>query len=288
MIVTLGALASVAGCSALRVGYDNADTLLIYTFDSYLELDDGQTEFLRRRVKAVLEWHRATQLRDYATQLAAIQARIGTGNLSGAEVLAYIDLFDARLAAIGAQAAPDFAQLGATLQPAQIEHLRAKLAQDADKARRRNLRYAGPGGLDERVASYVERAEPWFGSFGHEQLDLIRASLAARPAAQVQWAEEVERRGNDLAGLLERQQAENPEPVLAADWMRDYFLHLSAPEDERRRAWLEENRRDNAALIAQLINAASPKQRTHLMRRLGQYADDFAALAAEGTGAGAG
>ena len=288
MIAALAVLAGATACSTLRVGYDNADTLLLYTFDSYLDLDDAQTAFLRQRVKAVLAWHRATQLRDYAAQLAAIQARIGAGNLAGAEVLGYIDLFDARLAAIGAQAAPDFAQLGATLQPAQIDRLRAKLAQDADKARHRVQRYAGAGGLDERVAAYVERAEPWFGSFGREQLDLIRASLAARPGAQARWADEVEQRGRDLIRLLERQRDENPDPALAAEWMRDYFLHLSTPEDERRRSWLEENRRDNAALIAQLINAATPKQLNHLARRLAQYADDFAALAAEGARAGEG
>jgi hypothetical protein len=284
-VILTGALAA---CSTLRIGYDNADTLLVYTFDNYLDLDTTQAEFLRHRIRAVLAWHRATQLPEYAGQLAAMQARIAAGRISDAEVLGYIDALDARLAAIGAQGAPDLAQLGATLQPAQIEQLRDKLAQDADKARRRIERYGRRGGLDERVAQYVDRAEPWFGALSKEQRARIRSALAARPGAPQLWADEVEQRGRDLLLLLERIRTDKPDPASAAAWMRQYVVELSEPADPRRRARLEENRRDNAALIAQLINSASPKQTAALLRHLAKYADDFSALAAERARAGAG
>ena len=55
---------------------------------------------------------------------------------------------------------------------------------------------------------------------------------------------------------------------------------------DRVSAWLFA--RDNAALIAQLINSASPKQTAALLRHLAKYADDFSALAAERARAGAG
>ena len=71
-VILTGALAA---CSTLRIGYDNADTLLVYTFDNYLDLDTTQAEFLRHRIRAVLAWHRATQLPEYAGQLAAMRGK---------------------------------------------------------------------------------------------------------------------------------------------------------------------------------------------------------------------
>jgi hypothetical protein len=44
-------------------------------------------------------------------------------------------------------------------------------------------------------------------------------------------------------------------------------------------------RRDNAELVAQLVNGASPQQRAHLDRRLSGFAAEFVQLAARG-GAG--
>jgi hypothetical protein len=61
-LAALGVVLLLAACSSLRLGYNNADTLLVYSLDSYLNLDDAQQELARERVSELLAWHRSTQL----------------------------------------------------------------------------------------------------------------------------------------------------------------------------------------------------------------------------------
>ncbi|HUN93900.1 MAG TPA: DUF6279 family lipoprotein [Burkholderiaceae bacterium] len=272
------ALVVLPGCTAVRIGYDNADTLLVYTFDNYLDLDDAQADFLRQRARALLDWHRASQLPDYVRTLEGVEAQVSGGAVEPADVLGFIRLLDDRLVAIGEQAAPDLAQLAATLQPAQVDRLQQKLAVEAAKSCRPQDHRDDVG---RRVERFADRASSWFGGLTAPQLDLVRASMEARPEAARDWCDEVDQRGRDLAALVRRIGSERPDEAQAAAWVRDYVASLPSPADPARRAFLEDNRRANAALIAQLIQTSSARQRAALKRRLAQYVEDFSALAIE-------
>jgi len=277
----------VTACSSLQLGYNNAETLLMYSLDSYLRLDDEQQKLARNRVGELHRWHRATQLPGYVQLLDEAQRKVA-GPVTAADVLAFNAGVNRNLAAIGEQAAPDIAQLALTLQPAQIERLADRLARDASKARREVVRFAGPESLDQRVDRYVERAEDWLGTLSAEQRELIRAALAQRPAAHQAWLEERERRSSDLVAVLTRVRAEQPPPETAARWIRDYLAELAAPREAARRAQLEQNRLDNATLVAQLLNSATLAQRAALVKKLRRYAADFGTLAAQAAANGRG
>ena len=77
-VAMVAAVLVLAACSSLRLGYNNADTLLMYAADSYLDLDSEQDAFARERVRALLAWHRRTQLREYARLLESVQQRLDT------------------------------------------------------------------------------------------------------------------------------------------------------------------------------------------------------------------
>jgi hypothetical protein len=279
--LAVSCLGALAGCTmAVKLGYNNADTLVVYTFDSYLDLDDNQSRFLRQRTQALVAWHRASQLDEYARTLTRIDAQVGNGSVGAADVLGFIGMLDDRMVTIGDQAAPDLAQLAATLRPAQIDRLEQKLAQQADKSRRKADRLARPDVLDERVRTYASQAEPWFGPLSAAQRELVRASMAARPEAPRGWSDEVEQRGKDLARLAHRIAEGHPEPAVATQWVRDYLAHLAVPDDPKRRAFLEANRRANAELIAQLMATSTPRQRAAVQAQLARYAGDFTALRA--------
>ena len=64
--LVLAAALALAACSMVRIGYNHADTLIVTTLDEYLDLNGEQTRWARGRAAALLEWHRSTQLSDYA------------------------------------------------------------------------------------------------------------------------------------------------------------------------------------------------------------------------------
>ncbi|MBK9246486.1 MAG: hypothetical protein IPM30_16925 [Burkholderiales bacterium] len=284
-------LASVAllavACSQLQLGYNNADTVIAYALDSYLDLDDEQERLARERIDALHRWHRGTQLAGYAQLLNEAQKKVA-GPVTAADVLEFNAGIRRGLAAIGEQAAPDLAALALTLQPAQVDRLADKLARDSSKARRELVRFAGRESLEQRFDSYVERAEEWFGRLTPAQRETIRTSLAQRPEAEEAWMAEREQRQRELVAVLARIRAEQPPAATATAWLRQYFAELAEPRDPQRRAKLSIYREENAALVAALLNSADAAQRLALAKKLRGYAGDFDALAAKGLGNGGG
>ena len=277
--LVLVAALTLAACSALRIGYNHADSLIVTTLDRYLDLNGEQTQLARARVVALLDWHRSTQLRDYVAVVEGARATL-TGTVTAADVLAFNAAVNVRLGALGERAAPDLAQLARTLTSAQLDHLSRELGSDILKSRRELARVAAKQALEARVQEYAERADTWLGSVSREQLALLRSAVADRPADAEWWIGERDLRHRDLVAVLRRIQSEQPSETVATDWVRAYSERLSRPPETDRRARIEAFRSRNATLIAALIDSATPTQRAHLVARLGSFGEDFDALAA--------
>lgn len=275
----LAATLALAACSAgLKLGYTYADTVVTHSIDGYVGLTPEQEQFVKERTAALMAWHRATQLRDYAQLIEATRARLA-GPVTATDVLVFNQAVNARIAALGDRAAPDLARLALMLTPDQTSKMQRKLAGDNTKARRELVQLAGKEALDERVQKYAERAEFWFGSLTREQLDIVRATLAKRPDSTGWWLDERERRQREFVAVLQRIQAERPDELTAAGWIRACFAQMQSPFDPARRAAIEQSRAGNAELVTQLVNAATAEQKAALSRKLGGFAEDLIALA---------
>ena len=269
---------SVASCAAIRIGYNNADTLALLQLDSYLDLTDEQEQTCKERLNALLAWHRTTQLRDYVALIDRTRAKLG-GRITAADVLDFNQQLNTRMMTAADKAAPDIAHVALTLSPEQIDRATKKVASDATKARREFVRLENESGA-ERAKKYGERAESWFGKLTDEQIEIIRKSLANRPTDATWWIDERERRQREFLSLLRKIQADRPTEEVAARWLRTYFTHLTVAAEADRRARAESYRRGSAELIAQLINHATPEQRAAIDKKLNDYAQDFRSLAA--------
>jgi hypothetical protein len=82
--------------------------------------------------------------------------------------------------------------------------------------------------------------------------------------------------------MLRRIAAEQPPVDEVNESLRRYVEALIEPSDPQRNAATAQTRHLNAQLVADLINAATPAQRSALAKRLRGYADDFTVLASEG------
>jgi len=282
-VLIVAAVILPACSTGVRLGYEYADTLLLYTIDGYVGLMPEQEQLVKERSAALVTWHRSTQLRDYAELLEASRRKLA-GPVSAADVLEFNQAVNVRLAALGERAAPDLAELALTLTPEQLGRLERKLASDNAKARRELVQVAGKETPDKHLKKYADRADFWFGSVSREQLELIRSALAQRSNNAVWWIEESERRQRELLSVLQRIQSERPGEAVAAAWLRDYFMQLQNPPDAERRRSMQQFRATNAQLVAELINAATPEQKAALSRRLAGFAEDFLALAVSRAG----
>ncbi len=199
---------SLASCAAIKIGYNNADTLALLQLDGYLDLTDEQEQTVKERVNALLAWHRTTQLRDYVAFIDKTRAKLG-GRITAADVMDFNQQLNARMMTAADKAAPDIAHLALSLSPEQIDRAAKKTANDATKARREFVRLEKDSGA-ERAKKYGERAESWFGKLTDEQKEIIRKSLANRPTDATWWIDERERRQREFLSATAQDSGRSP------------------------------------------------------------------------------
>jgi len=274
------AVALLASCTVMRLSYNHADSLIVATLDHYLDLTPAQEQAMREQTRDLLAWHRVSELPDYVKLLEASRAKLASA-VTADDVLALNQAINDRLVRLGDRAAPALATLAVTLSAEQIDRLDRKLSEDKSRVAR-ELASNDPGqSVHRRTRRFIDRADGWLGELRPDQRRLVHDAMRLRPDAAAWIVDERSRRQADLVALLRRIDAERPEPVLAADWLRAYFARLAQPVDPQEGEHHRLLQRDRAELIARLLATASARQREAVTERMGDYASDFSVLAAE-------
>jgi hypothetical protein len=115
-------LALVAGCSTVRLTYNHGDTVLYWWLNAYLDFDSDQSDWVKNDINKLFQWHRKTQLRDYAGLLANWQRQLA-GNPTQADLLADYRDVKARTELLAFKALPDMADLARSVKPEQIAQI---------------------------------------------------------------------------------------------------------------------------------------------------------------------
>jgi hypothetical protein len=103
--IIVAAAALLVGCSAVRTVYNQGQTFAYWWLDGYLDFDTEQGNRAREALSDWFRWHRATQLPDYAAQLARAQQQI-QHDITPAEVCRWNDELKRRLEVAYAQGVP--------------------------------------------------------------------------------------------------------------------------------------------------------------------------------------
>jgi len=273
LLVAVGAL-GLAACSATRVAYDNAGTMLRFMASSYLDLDAAQSDDLAPRIARFHQWHRANELPVYAALLRSASQRAAAGVTAEDFAWALANV-RARYRRLAAKAAEDAAPVLVTLAPAQHVALEKKFAEVNEKYAKEVLsaddnkrRRAQSKRMFERFRDFTGELTPdQEARIGRFALDHER-HFALRFEDRLRWQ-------HDFVAFL--RQERKPE-----DLGRHLAEMFQKPELRRSEEFIREDKRWDEGLgqlIVDLDRSLSPKQREHVVRRLSDYAEDFAVLA---------
>src|SRR5688572_13454835 len=80
----------LVSCSALRLGYNNGESVVYWWLNSYVDFEAEQDPWVKRHIANLFQWHRKTQLNEYAQLLAQTQKQLH-GNVTQTDVLASYD-----------------------------------------------------------------------------------------------------------------------------------------------------------------------------------------------------
>ncbi len=276
------ALLLLGGCSAVRVGYNQAPTLAWWWLDGYMDFDATQAPKVKDTLAQWFAWHRSTQLPDYADLLAAAQQQV-MQPATPAQVCRWNDDLRVRLTVAFAQGVPLAADLLPLLKPAQLAQLERRY-------RKSNLEFEEDflQQPDERqkaaIKRTVDRAEMLYGRLDDNQRRLIAAGVAASPFDPAAWYAERQALQSQTLQTLARLTAGGP---ARAD-RESNLAGLKALADRVLRAppgpyrdYQQRLTDYNCEFIARLHNSTTPKQRLAARDRLHGWEEDLRVLAAQ-------
>jgi len=269
------------GCSAVRLGYGNADSLARWWIDQYVDLSPEQDGLVRERLLRFHAWHRKTQLPDYAELLRQGRA-FATGQPTAKDALALSEGIIRRARTMADQAAPDIADFLASIGPAQIERMSARFAEkNADFAKEAKL---GENEAAQRTVRYkrlLERAEYWFGDFNDTQQAALRQLVEGQNPGTRFWYDERLRRQREWLDLVRKVQSERPPRERTIQRLRDYAAGFDLPVDPARLPQALALRRASADLAVAIHALTTPAQRAHAQQRIDDLIRDLTELSQE-------
>jgi len=271
----------LAGCSALRLGYANGDTVTYWWLNSYIDINEEQKPWVRQDIERLFTWHRKTQLGEYAQYLEQVQQRLQHPVKPDDVMQDYAGIKKRSLVFID-KALPELTRLAMDLQPEQIARLEKKFASNNEAYRKEYLR----GNLEDRqlfrFKKVMKQAEYWFGNFTSEQEAQIRKASDARPLDNELWAEERRQRQQELLRILRKIQSDKPSREAVSAMLRQYversFDNFTYAEHKE---FFDGMRAGSANMVAVIANVATQEQRDHARERLQKWIDDCRALAAK-------
>ncbi len=278
LILAFLAALILQGCSAVRLGYGNADSLARWWIDQYLDLSPEQDALSRERLAKLFAWHRKTQLPDYVALLRQGKT-FAAGQPTANDALALSDNIIRRVRVLAEQATPDVADLMATLTPAQIDRMAARFAgKNADLAKEMRLADDEAAQIKARYKWLLERAEYWLSDFSNEQEGTLRRMIEGKDPGGQFWFDERLRRQRELLDLMRQVQRERPPRDRIIALLRDYAARFDLPADPARLARALAMRRASAELTVAILAMATPAQRDHARQKFDDLIHDFTEL----------
>lgn len=268
--------ALLSGCTALQLGYNNADTVIHWRAGRYFGFEGEQKADFERRVQRFLGWHRKTELPQYATLANGLADRLARGIALPDLVWGY-DSFQTLLRQTLRAAAAESGDLLDALSPAQVERFQARLAKEnRDFAKDQGLAEGAAERRARRVRRNIERLEEWFGALTDAQIERVRQYSARAPLDDVLRDQDRKRMQRDLVGMIRAKEAHQKLVSWAVAWDQN--------RDPAYEALRKENLKEYFAMLLDLDKTLSAEQRGRAVQRLRGFAGDFASLVAAAEG----
>ncbi|HSB49469.1 MAG TPA: DUF6279 family lipoprotein [Burkholderiales bacterium] len=275
LITMLLFAALLAGCSMVRIGYPQLDTIVAWVADDYFDLDSQQKRDLRTRFARFQEWHRYEQLPEYSAFLSEAKARIDRG-FTREDALWLGDGIRVRYRAIVEFGAEDMAALLMTITPQQLEHLQAHW-EGVNRRFARQYRVEASGDEQRRAAGrqVLSRIRDWVGHLDDAQEQQILAWAAELPLVHGPRQQDRIRRQREFLQLM----AQRDDPARFAARLRHFLLEWEDGRDPEYDRLFREWRVRQADLYAAVFRILLPHQRAAVADRLQAYINDFTQLA---------
>ncbi|RCS56804.1 hypothetical protein DU000_10715 [Parvibium lacunae] len=281
LVLTLG----LTGCSAVKLTYQNLDTLILFWLNRYVALDGSQETWAKERITQYLQWHRQTQLPLYVTQLESLQLQLQQGDVKLADARRLNQTLRQFGVTLLEQALPDLVELSFRLRPEQLTQLEQRFQKDNKTYRQTFLAPPPAERLQARAEKMLDRIG-WLVDLNRSQAQEIRQLTAQYPVNLFTPLEERQARQQEVLDLLRQVQQGNLDREQTKQRLHHLFQAVPLlSQDEGRRNILRDNVEKNLLITQATLALLTPEQRQQSAKKLANWARDLRDLQREGQGA---
>jgi hypothetical protein len=264
---------AIAACSFKTI-YNNLDELIPEYVEDMVTLDDVLEQKFEQRTQLLLDWHRNTQLHQYADWMRSVQLDIGQ-QLTAEKVEQRIDEIEQFWQVISSRMNDEMAQLLPLLNEQQQQELFSNLAESNADFREEYIDIDEADRREQYYEDLYETYESWIGALSDEQDDAINKTAQVL----VSTAElRLQRRIDWQNGIQEI--------LSSADDIKNKSLRLrkflAGFENSVNKAMQEKsdfNRNSIVQLTVQISHNMSQKQKDFFISRTDEYIRIFTELA---------
>ena len=265
------AAATLAGCSGVRLAYDNADTFIRWRVLQFLDVHGEQADELDERIARFMRWHRTQALPKYARDAEDAALRLERGLARGDLVWGY-DVFIAHGREAMRAAVDQAAPLLDRLTPEQVQHIEQRVTEENRKFAREYLRGSERERREQRAKRIVRRLEDWLGTLSKAQIEAVNQYSARAPLIDEMRERDNKRIQGEILALIRARETRKRLGDRVANW-----------DNGRDPAYLAAratNVHEFNTLLLEVNRVATREQRARVIAELRRYTHEFRALAA--------
>ena len=270
----------LAGCSAIKLGYNNLPELSYWWLDGYVDFSDSQAPRVREGLGRLHRWHRGTELPKYV-QLLQQAEQLAGGDLGAAQACSMVADIRERLALTASQGEPAIAALALDLSPEQLRHIERKYEKGNADYRDNWLALPPAEQKEKRFKEMVERSEMIYARLEEPQRALLRAHIERSVFDARLVLAERQRRQQDALQTLHRLAGRPVPPERAVRLVHEFMERAQQPPIPVLRQHQEALLRETCESLSALHNSTSAAQRDTAVRRLRAYQRDLRELAGQ-------
>lgn len=276
-LIALSLCLAITACGAVKLTYNNADTLLYFWLDGYVDVSVDQKVRVKNELLALQQWHRKTQLPAWVGLAQTLQVQV-QGDVTPALLCSDYDKALLLVPPLTAYLEPSVLWLVTNLSPDQIQSIEDKFTK-TNKEWRKDWQPETKEDLGKfTLKSLRERIEPIYGKPTDVQITLLREAIAVSPFdARLAYTERL-RRQKDILDTLKSIQSKKLGADAAKGPMKMLLERNAESPDPAYRAYAERIKQHSCALFAKLHNSMSPQQRAYALEKLQDYERDFKML----------
>ncbi|MFM1948235.1 MAG: hypothetical protein RL706_256 [Pseudomonadota bacterium] len=270
--------ASLSGCSAIKLGYNQLPEISSWWLDNYANFTDTQAAQTKQALKKLQAWHRKEELPLIADLLGQAQS-MAPHSISPQQACEVWGKMEKRIEAVALESSRLATPIVLQLTPRQLRHLEKQWAVKNDDWKKDWLQANAEDRLKKRLDATVDRFSDMYGDLNTEQVKLLKQQIE-----QSIWSPEVA-----LQNRIKRQQAqlqilqnliqESTKPGFNLAQAEKTVLQLSLqsvrPQDPVLLNLQLQIEQQACVNFSQLHNTTTPAQRQKAQRRLRAYETDL-------------